>query len=210
MRVTTQMLNESARRAGITRNGNTLLDYINKSGSQKNSVADVLNKKNSKAAAAKEKSAYENLDKAADGLKAAAEKLQKSGEETVSKEQVEEFVKKYNEMADMLDKASGKLNEYYGMMLEDAAYTNQESLKAVGITIAKDGRLQIDKDVLQSAEEDALKAVFGSDSDFLKKTAYISTRAGDNAEANVRSISSQYNAKGDDYAGSFHKYDFWG
>lgn len=210
MRVTTQMLNESARRAGITRNGNTLLDYINKSGSGTNSIADALSSKNSKAAAAKEKSNYENLDKAADGLKAVAETLQKSGDETVPGERVEEFVKKYNETMEMLDKASGKLNEYYSMMLEEAAYANKEALKAAGITFAKDGKMQIDKDVFGAAEETTIKGLFGGDSDFLKKISYISTRVGDNAEANAKSISNQYNAKGGAYTGSFNKYDFWG
>ena len=44
MRITTQMLNESARKAGLPVNNTSLLNYINNK-NQGNSLLDALNKK---------------------------------------------------------------------------------------------------------------------------------------------------------------------
>lgn len=67
MRITTQMLNESARKAGLPVNNTSLLNYINNKG-QGNSLLDALNEKKEIAKNAVQKSNYENLEQQADGL----------------------------------------------------------------------------------------------------------------------------------------------
>ncbi len=57
MRITTQMLNESARKAGLPVNNTSLLNYINNKG-EGNSLLDALNKKKETVATATQKSNY--------------------------------------------------------------------------------------------------------------------------------------------------------
>ncbi len=54
MRITTQMLNESARKAGLPVNSVSLLNYVNKGNSQ-NTLLSALNKKKTDAAGAMKK-----------------------------------------------------------------------------------------------------------------------------------------------------------
>lgn len=44
MRITTQMMNESARKAGLPIGGTSLLNYINKDEKSSNSLLEALNK----------------------------------------------------------------------------------------------------------------------------------------------------------------------
>ena len=56
-----------------------------------------------------------------------------------------------------------------------------------------------------------LESLFGKESDFVNKVEFLSTRISDNAEANVESLSSTYNAGGNLYSAmNSSKYDFWG
>ena len=82
MRITTQMLNESARKAGLPINNTSLLNYKKNDGTG-NSLLDALNKKKETAATAAQKSDYEKLDKEADQLTQVAEVLLKDGENSL-------------------------------------------------------------------------------------------------------------------------------
>ena len=64
MRVTTQMLNESARRSGLP--NSSLLDHIG--GNGKNTLLDALDRKNSTAIDTENKKKYEKLGKTAEKL----------------------------------------------------------------------------------------------------------------------------------------------
>ena len=85
MRITTQMLNESARKAGLPVNNTSLLNYINNKG-QGNSLLDALNEKKEIAKNAVQKSNYENLEQQADGLTKLAHALLQEGEKNLFEE----------------------------------------------------------------------------------------------------------------------------
>ena len=96
------------------------------------------------------------------------------------------------------------------MLLEAPAET-KEGLAGVGITFAKDGTATVDMEKVKAADFATLEGLFGKDSDFVNKVEFLSTRISDNAEANVESLSSTYNAGGNMYSAmNSSKYDFWG
>lgn len=221
MRITTQMLNQSARKAGLPINNTSLLNYVN-NGSSENTLLRALNKSQNSAAAAVKKSNYEKLETAAEQLLQTAESFNAEGDESVfakaeksgSNEEiyagVEALVERYNNTLEALRKASTPLNDYYRQMLQGVATDNSEALGGIGITISKDGTAVLDKDKLKAADIDSLNKVLGTSGDFSTKVAFLATRISDNAEANAESLTSQYNAQGNICSAQANKYDFWG
>lgn len=221
MRITTRMLNESARKAGLPINHTSLLNYINNDSSD-NTLLSALNKKGRTMADTESKNRFEKLEKAADQLLQRAEVFTKEGENSVfakAKESgsnqelydaAETLVKQYNDTTAALNSASGTLNNYYRQMLKEAASENSEALKDIGITIAKDGTLVLDRDKLKAADTDTLEKVLGTPSTFSAKTAFLAARISQNAQANAESVTSQYSSAGMLYSASASKYDFWG
>lgn len=221
MRITTQMLNESARKAGLPINNMSLLDYI-KNDSSENNLLSILNKSNNNAAAATKKSSYEKLEKAADQLLQKAEIFTEEGEASVfakARESgnnqeicdgVEALVKNYNNTLKALKTASNPLNNYYRQMLQEAAAENSEAFDKIGITITKDGAAVLDKDKLKAADTDSMETVFGTAGTFSAKMVFLATRISDNAEANTKSLTSQYSSQGNIYSALTNKYNFWG
>lgn len=219
MRVTTKMLNETAKRTGIPINKTSLLSYINKESSSGNTLLDALNKngKVSQAAA----SNYKKIGKAAESLKEQADKLAETGEKSFWEKikesgETEEayaaatnYVEQYNATLSSLKKSTGALDQYYRKMLQEVAGDNQESLEKIGITVGKDGLLSIDKEKLAAASIEDIQSVFGSGK-LASKTAFIADRIASNAQANVESASSQYDKAGVMYAQNASRYDFWG
>lgn len=123
MRITTQMLNRSAQKAGLPTNRTSLLNYINGNNSNV-SLANTLSK-TSKEADTKKKSDYEKLEKSADQTAASAEKLLSTGSENVSSSDLQTFVDKYNDMLKNLGKSSDTLNMLY-------AQTAKDTVKEIG------------------------------------------------------------------------------
>lgn len=221
MRITTQMLNETARKTGIPINNTSLLNHIYNNGSG-SSLLSSLNKSGSSAADTKQKSNYEKLEKKADQLQKSAHSLAAKGEdslyakakgsgstEEICKE-VEALVESYNSTMEILRSSDGALNEYYRQMLQEAAEGNSKSLADVGITISKNGKMTVDADKLKAADVDSLEKVLGSSGDFTSKVSFLAGRISDNAQAGSRSLSSQYSAAGNLYSSSDSKYSFWG
>ncbi|MBD5548707.1 MAG: hypothetical protein HDQ97_15185 [Lachnospiraceae bacterium] len=218
MRITTQMLNESARKAGLPVNGTSLLNYIN--GNSNNTLLNALNKSSATDAATKTK--YEKLEKAADQLSEAASVFMATGEDSLFSKAsesgdnqdvynaVEDFVGKYNSTLSALKNTSGTLNDYYSQMLKSAASDNKEALGNIGITIAKDGSLSVDKDKLKEADIDTLEKVLGNTKGFTQKAAYVADRVSDNAHTNQSSLSSQYSSTGSLYSALASKYNLYG
>ena len=165
IRVTTQMLNESARRAGLPVNNTSLLNYIN--GNSGNTLLNALNKSSTTDPATKTK--YAKLEKTADQLSEAANVFTASGEDSLfSKARengdnhciysaVEDFVGKYNSTISALKNTPSTLNDYYSQMLKSAASDNKNALESIGITVAKDGSLSVDKDKLKEVLGEDLK-----------------------------------------------------
>ena len=218
MRITTQMLNRSARKAGLPIHSASLLNYIK--GNSGNTTLGALNKSSKTNAATRIK--YEKLEKTADQLSEAASAFMESGEDSLfskaresgdSKDiynAVEDFVGKYNNTLSALKNTSGTLNDYYSQMLNSAAFDNKEALESIGISVAKDGRLSVDKDKLKGADIDTLEKVLGNTTGFTKKAAYAAGRVSDNARTNQSSLSSQYSSTGSPYSALANKYDWFG
>jgi len=222
MRITTQMLNESARKAGLPINNTSLLNYKKNDGTG-NSLLDALNKKKETAATAAQKSDYEKLDKEADQLTQVAEVLLKDGENSLFEQaktsgdnqkvydSIEKLFASYNSTLKELRNTSNTMNDFYRQMLLEAPDEVKENLSGVGITFAKDGTASIDMEKVKAADLETLEGLFGKESDFVQKIEFLSTRISDNAEANVESLGNAYNAGGNLYSAmSSSKYDFWG
>ena len=222
MRITTQMLNESARKAGLPINNKSLLNFIKNDGTG-NTLLDALNKKKETAATAAQKSDYEKLDKEADQLTQAAEVLLKDGENSLFEQAktsgdnqkvydgIEKLFGSYNSTLKELRNTSNTMNDFYRQMLLEAPDEVKESLSGVGITFAKDGTARVDMEKVKAADLETLQGLFGKESDFVQKIEFLSTRISDNAEANVESLGNAYNAGGNLYSAmSSSKYDFWG
>ncbi len=218
MRITTQMLNRSARKAGLPINNTSLLNYIN--GNSSNTMLNALNKNSTIDAATKTK--YEKLEKTADQLSEAASaftatgkdslfsKARESGDNQDIYNAVENFVGKYNSTISALKNTSSTLNDYYRQMLKSVASDNKETLESIGITIAKDGSLSVDKDKLKEADIDTLEKVLGNTKGFTQKAAFLAGRVSDNAQTNQSSLSNQYSSKGSLYSALASKYNLYG
>lgn len=222
MRITTQMVNESARKAGLPINNTSLLNYIKNDGTG-NTLLDALNKKKETAAAVVQKDNYEKLNKEADRLTQAAEVLLKDGESGLFEQvkasgdnqkvydSIEKLFESYNSTLKELRNTSNTMNDFYRQMLLEAPAETKESLEGVGITFAKDGTVTVNMEKVKAADFATLEGLFGKDSDFVNKVEFLSTRISDYAETYVESLSSAYNADGNLYSAmNSSKYDFWG
>lgn len=124
---------------------------------------------------------------------------------------IESLFENYNSTLTALKNASGTMNDFYRQMLTEAAEEVKESLESIGITFEKDGTASVDMEKVKAVDLETLENLFGSESDFMGKINFISTRISDNAEANIESLSSAYSSAGNLYTASVtSKYDFWG
>ena len=217
MRITTQMLDNSFRKAGLPVRRKSLLDYINNDNSsdtlfnvinQSGSTKKLINKKN-----------YEKLEEAAEALEKQTEmfsaedresifeKIKNGGDERELYSSVEKLVESYNNTVDVLQSTEGTMNRYYLEMMKSAAADNKEALSAAGISITKEGKLGLDKEKLQAVDIEDIEKVLGASGNFIKKTAFLAGKISDNAEANIKSISSQYDTGGNSYSELLSRYD---
>ena len=210
MRVTTQMLNETARKARLPINNSTLLDYINND----SSADSMLNSINGSTSAATQmlkanasKTGYELAGEKSTVFKDARESKDTSKVTAA----VQELIDKYNSLVEVMSKTSSSLDEFYKKALKGLPESIKESLEKVGITYNSDGTLEVDSDKLKKADVDSLEKIFGSDSEFMKKLSFVTDRIESNAEANLQSVSSTYSSTAD-IMSSFNssKYDFLG
>ncbi|MCM1495227.1 MAG: hypothetical protein NC089_05445 [Bacteroides sp.] len=220
MRITTQMLNNTAKKAGIPFTCGTLLNQVNSSGTG-NNLLQALNQKNNTTSNVAQKQEQEKLKKSSDRLQQQAEKFaaengnsildnyQTDGENKEIYGTIEGMVTSWNDTRKQLQALPGTLNDFYGQMLSQAAVENKEALSDIGITIGKDGSLKLDSDKLKKADIDSLKKVLSGSESFAEKTRFLAGRISDNAAANMIHASSQYNAAGDVYSAFVNRYDFW-
>lgn len=223
MRITTQMLNESARKTGLPVNSTSLLNYINNDSDNNSLLSALNNKKNTSVVDTDNKKKYEKLGEEADKLAHVAATLLQEGEGNLfaqAKENVdlqkiydtiESLFDKYNSTMKSLKNTSGTLNEFYRKMLSEASKEVKESLASIGISLDKDGMASVDRDKIKETDLEALEKFFGSKSEFVSKLSFISTRISDNAEVNVESFKTSYSNDGNLYYGSIgSKYNYWG
>lgn len=219
MRITTHMLNESSRKAGLPVNNVSLLNYVQGNNSN-SSLLSALKNKNTEAVNATKKKDYEKLEKSADQLAERAShftldtsfvKAKESGDNTELYDSAADLVESYNSTLKALRNTPGTLNDFYAQSLVDLVSDNSEALKGIGITVAKDGSLSLDKDKLKEADLDTLESVLGPKSNLTKKLSFLAGKISDNAGTNLDSLSSQYGAGGNAYTAAVSsKYNFWG
>lgn len=225
MRITTQMLNASARRAGLPINNTSLLNYINSDGTSQtnNALLEALNKNKKTTANSIDKNTYEKLDKEADKLTQSANGLLQEGENSLFEQAkktednqkiydgIEELIENYNSTMDSLKGTSNVMTQFYKEILAETPEEMKEKLESVGVTFGKDGTASVDMEKLKAADIDTLEELFGSKSDFVNKVKILSAKISDHAEANLDSISSTYTSKGSTYNSNTNsKYDLWG
>lgn len=221
MRVTNQMLRQSAQKAGIQLDQTSLLDVLNSGDSSDNLMSGVGTK--NPTLAKLQKGHYTDIEKSSAKLNQYASyftstdknsmfaKAEKSGSTKDVVANVKNLVDSYNATITKLKKTDSNLNKYYQQQMSALVSTNKDKLKAVGITQAKDGTMSVDTKTLEKASLNDLKAAFGSSNDFMAKMSFVSGRVEQNATANLESKSSSYNAYGkNSYQNSTNRYNFLG
>lgn len=223
MRITNQMLANSAVKSGILLQRTSLLDIMNNKsssgllGSIGNntgiSLSNILKKNNY----SKLEDTSENLNKYASKLadtdkNSVYDRAKESGNTKDILSDVNKMVEEYNATMMQLKTTGGAMNEFYRQQLKEIPAVCKEALKGIGITQAKDGSLSVYEKTLQNADADTLKKAMGSETGFASKLSCISNCINQNASANVTSVSSQYTSDGSLYMNSFkaNKYNFFG
>lgn len=222
MRITTQMVNESARKSGIPINNTSLLNYIKTDGTG-NTLLDALNKNKETSENSAQKNSYEKLDKEADQLTQVAGSLLQDGEDSLFEQAkanginqkvyngIESLFEKYNSTLKALKNTSNTMNDFYRQMMLETSAEAKDNFTNIGITFSKDGTATVDMEKVKNTDIATLEGLFGKESDFVNKIEFLSTRISNNAEANIENLSSAYNANGSLYAAMANsKFDFWG
>ena len=219
MRITTQMLNESARKAGLPINHTSLLNYIKSDGKQ-NTLLDALNKSNETSV---KTGSYEKIEKEADKLMQTANNLLQDGENSLFEQAktsgdyqgvytgIEKLFEGYNGTLKALKATPNTMNSFYKEMMLEASAETRESFSSVGITFAKDGTARVDMEKVKATDFETLEGLFGKDSDFVNKIGFLSEKVSNNAVANMKSLNSAYDANGSIYASmGSNRFDCWG
>lgn len=207
MRITSHMLSLAEQKLGLSVSRRSLLDFIN-SEKNGNSLLNALSSKKGSFSDTLNRAKYEKLEKTAEELEAQAKKMAEGSEKDDLYAETEKLAKTYNSLLDAMSRHGGALNSFYRQNLKDIAVHDEELLRSVGISVQKDGTLEVDKDKLSAASLEELKKAVGADSDFAAKLSYISSKIADNAEANAKSYSSGYLPNGNITSNYQSKYDF--
>lgn len=217
MRITSTMTSNASLESGMTLTGNSLVNYLN--GDDTDSLVNSLGNNHHSTAKALSKGKYEKLKEAAENLEQYAQRLQESGDKSVYEKaresgdltelygEVEKMVSGYNSMLDKLRTDMTTMGRFYQQSLKEAAAESKDLLAFAGISIDKNGRMKLDKDKLKTADADQLETIFGADGTLSSKLNLIAGKVADNAEANLKSVSSQYNAAGNSVDTLIRSYD---
>ena len=218
MRVTASMVSEASMQTGMPlTGGNTLASYLN--GDSTRTLASTLGEKHGTATSALSKGTYEKLKDAAEKLEQRADKLNETGDKSVYAKakasgdtselcnEIEKLVSGYNELLDKMAKDTGSMNRFYQSSLKEAVKENKNGLSAIGITIDKNSRMVVDKEKLKAADVDKVESIFGAAGTLSSKLNLIAGKVADNAQANMKSASSQYNAAGNAVDTLIRSYD---
>lgn len=231
MRITNQIMANTAQKSGIPLQQNSLLNIMTKQyQSEENGLLSRIGKtKNDDDLTSALLKQYkgrknEKLQKHADSLSEFATKLNASGEDSLfgiaeKSENTEDIVKNvqgmvdaYNNTLDQLKNTEGELNKFYMDELKTYVSDHKEALNAAGVTAGADGKLAIDGEKLKSADLETLEKAFGSSSGFTDKLGYVAGRVAENATASDYAFLNQYNEKGIANLESYvaNHYNFWG
>ncbi len=228
MRITNQIMQQTAKRTGIPLQQNSLLDILNKSSSSNsllpsvgkssglgstNAFLEKLNDKSSKQLkdAAQSLSDYaSNLAEDKEGSLFAKAEASKDTSELVA--QIKGMAEAYNKTLKYLNGSDSALNKFYQQELNSYLTDHADALKKVGVTKKNGGGISIDEEVLKAADIESLKAAFGGASGFSEKVSYVSGRVAENARVSSAGVLGGYDSGGKDFWNYFtsNMYDFWG
>lgn len=220
MRITTQMLDEASRKAGVPLHTTSMLSYVQDKG-KTNSLFDGLNTENEKESLRKAQ-AYEKQEDAARRLEQAAKELAAQGENSVYEqtenktklaEKVEALVKQYNEVLSGLQGSSDLLDTFYRKNLKSLVTEHQEVLQKLGITTEKNGQLSVNRRTLLDADQETLKKALSGENGFADSLSILAAKIADYASSNQQSMQSVYQSNGSAAAAAMrytNRYDAWG
>ena len=214
-RTTTKMVNNSRRRAGLPTkmrsSRNSLVNYLQKDGLGTNSRWGAMNAESIQANRTEKNNAarlHGSSTMLQQEIKMLGEKVD-TGSKTISST-ASSMVDQYNDTLKNLKKCSGVLNDYYLQSMREVAKTNKGALAEIGIEVSADGSLSLDKEKLETADEEKVKKLLGSEGVFVKRIGIVASRVVDNAMASVESASSRYNSSGNLMNSYLSKYNFRG
>ena len=225
MRITTQMINEGAKKSGLPIHGTSLLNYIKKDADDSlfgNMSETIYGMNTNTSVDSVKRSSYEKLEKIAVKLMDTAAGFTKEGEttmfskakETGDKQEIYNSAKSmadyYNDTIKLLKSSDSALDMYYKEMFEDVVTENKDALESIGIIVSNKGNLSIDETKMKEADVDTLESILGTSGMFSAKIGFLASRVAANAESNVSSFSSQYGASGDIQSLLNNKFDWWG
>lgn len=201
-RMTTQMLSNSRKRAGLSAGRSPLLRSSRYGGTGSASRLGAMNAssmQNPRMARLN----YEKLQKSAvslvDGMTLLAEKADGLTEEQNPADvtgTVENMVEDFNTTLKYLQQNSSVLNDYYRQSLRELGAGSKAELAEIGITVGSNGTLTLNKEKLEEADREKIKNVLGSQGDFARRIKAVASRVADNAKVNAEAASSQYNSSG--------------
>ena len=196
-RTTTQMVNNSRRRAGLTARRSPLLKSNQSSRTGAFSRLDAMNA-NSVQSSRLARIGFEKLQKSATSLMDQMALLSEKADDGKKDmgETAANVVEDFNDTLKYLQDNSSILNDYYRQSMKEIASSNKTELSEIGITVGKDGTLSLDKEKLEAADGETIKKVLGSSGDLAKRIKAIASRVADNAKVNMETVSNQYNSAG--------------
>ncbi len=193
MRVTTQMVQQSAIKAGVSPRQTSLLNYINQGG-QGNALINAIAKKNTQTGAIHglQRKNYEKLEESASGLKDSLNEISKDNIKSAS-----QMVDVFNDTVDLLKADGNALNRFYAESMLDLVREHKDVLAKVGIQLDQNNELSVNQEILKKADAESLDAAFGDKAEFKEKLMFLADRIADNAETNLANVSGQYTQNGD-------------
>lgn len=223
MRITTQMLNEASRRAGVPVHTTSMLSYVFQRTSA-NALPFSRNMGNEIESPHRQRN-YERQEEAAERLNTAAGELSGDGKDNIFdgedtpenkkelEEKVTEFVKQYNAVLDTFSGSGGLLDSFYRKSLKSLVEEHEKQLAAVGITADKNGQLSIDGRKWAAADREAVKQAFAGKDGFADSLTYLSEKIADYAESNQAGAGNLYGRDGNEADALRYiknRYDAWG
>ena len=165
MRITNQMLANSAAKSGISLHGTSLLNILNHKSSS-GLLGSIGNNTSTSASKILKKSNYSKLEDLSENLNKYASKLTDSAKDSIydkAKEggnakdilsDISKMIEGYNATMKQLKITGGTMNEFYRQQLKEISTGSKEALKGIGITQEKDGSLAVNEKTLQNADAD--------------------------------------------------------
>lgn len=218
MRIPTQTMNETAKRAHLPLGNTSLLNYINNN----NSGSIVGSRNKNPGMEMLSSNLFQRLETNATGLSQSAKKLtekeesifdeaRESGSNAKLVDEVDRFAKYFNSTMSSATGTNSALNIYYKKMMAQAAQEHKEELEAIGVSVAGDGKLDVNTDRLGRADVNQIERVFGAGSDFMKRATALAQKLSDSAGAGAASLASQYGATGAPHSAyAANRYDYFG